>query len=372
MARKFLYVIAGLVVFVMIVLVMLSLWSKELTRLAFTPGAPFQNQPALAANVYHDPQMWISRPGKGPADPALWVPEGVVQKANPQSRAAVFFVHPTSYFARDHWNAPLDDPESQRRAELFVKGMASPFNGAAEVWAPRYRQAAFGAFLSDEADGKRALDLAYGDVLQAFDFFIASAPADSPVILAGHSQGAILLAKLMQDRVAGKPLSRRIAATYVVGWPVSTNHDLPAMGLPACATPDQSGCVMSWSSFAEPAEPEDLSPGSIAALALDGQSRIGAPILCSNPLTGGIGGAAPASANLGTLVPSDDLSAGTITPAAVPARCDDRGFLLIGDPPKMGPHVLPGNNYHVYDIPLFWANLRADAQRREAAWQKAR
>jgi hypothetical protein len=26
----------------------------------------------------------------------------------------------------------------------------------------------------------------------------------------------------------------------------------------------------------------------------------------------------------------------------------------------MGPYVLPGNNYHVYDYPLFWANVRAD------------
>jgi hypothetical protein len=27
----------------------------------------------------------------------------------------------------------------------------------------------------------------------------------------------------------------------------------------------------------------------------------------------------------------------------------------------MGPYVLPGNNYHVYDYPLFWSNVRADA-----------
>ncbi len=40
---------------------------------------------------------------------------------------------------------------------------------------------------------------------------------------------------------------------------------------------------------------------------------------------------------------------------AVAARCDERGLLLIGDPPELGPYVLPGNNYHVYDIPLFWA-----------------
>jgi hypothetical protein len=71
---------------------------------------------------------------------------------------------------------------------------------------------------------------------------------------------------------------------------------------------------------------------------------------------------------LGTLVPNANLSDGEIVTEAVPARCDDRGFLLIGDPPEMGAYVLPGNNYHVYDYPLFWANIRADAERRVAAF----
>ncbi len=32
-------------------------------------------------------------------------------------------------------------------------------------------------------------------------------------------------------------------------------------------------------------------------------------------------------------------------------------------------YVLPGNNYHVFDITLFWANVRADALRRLAAYE---
>jgi hypothetical protein len=35
----------------------------------------------------------------------------------------------------------------------------------------------------------------------------------------------------------------------------------------------------------------------------------------------------------------------------------------------MGPFGLPGNNYHVYDYALFWANIRADAERRLAAFE---
>ena len=76
------------------------------------------------------------------------------------------------------------------------------------------------------------------DVAAAFDRFLAEA-GDRPIILAGHSQGALHLERLLREKVAGKPIAKRIVAAYVVGWPISTTADLPALGLPACASPDQ-------------------------------------------------------------------------------------------------------------------------------------
>ena len=94
-------------------------------------------------------------------------------------------------------------------------------------------------------------------------------------------------------------------------------------------------------------------------------------MICTNPITGTPDAAAPASANLGTLIPDADLGNATITPGRIPARCAGRGLLLIGTPPDLGNYVLPGNNYHVYDYSLFWANVRADAARRLAAFKAA-
>jgi hypothetical protein len=94
-------------------------------------------------------------------------------------------------------------------------------------------------------------------------------------------------------------------------------------------------------------------------------------MLCVNPLTGRQGGAAPASANLGTLVPNAEFTDARLQRPGVPARCDPRGFLLVGEPPNgLGSYVLPGNNYHVFDYALFWANVRGDAERRLAAFGK--
>ena len=81
-------------------------------------------------------------------------------------------------------------------------------------------------------------------------------------------------------------------------------------------------------------------------------------------------GAAPPADNPGTLVPSADLLSGSLQPGTVGAHCDKGLLILDGAIPPLGPFVLPGNNYHVYDYALFWGAIRADAERRLAAWHR--
>jgi hypothetical protein len=369
MVRKFLYGIAVLLVMAIAAVFALRVWNEELAAIAFVPSEAFEPPQALAASAYRDPAMWLSRPGMARrSDPARWQPQGAALPDGDVPDFAVFFVHPTSYLERAHWNAPLDDRQSRTRARTFLRGLASAFASASEIWAPRYRQATFGAFLTDKPEAEQAIDAAYRDVAQAFDAFLTGIDDDTPIVLAGHSQGARHVLRLLAERIAGTPLQGRIAMVYAVGWPVSIEHDLPALGLPACVSPTQAGCVMSWSSFAEPAEPGQWLEHYRASPGLDGEPRGTGKVLCVNPLNGLLDGDAPASANLGTLVPDDDLTSGELVAGAVPARCDARGLLLIGDPPRLGPYVLPGNNYHVYDIPLFWRNVQLDVARRMMAW----
>jgi hypothetical protein len=378
-ARKFLGCFAICIVIVIVGAIALAVWSDKATQIAFVPTADFVEQDPLAGNAYQDPAMWYSRPGIGaPRDPARWQPaiadaeDDEPAEETPVPAFAVFFVHPTSYIDRSAWNGPMDDPDADARARLFIKGMASPFNGAAEIWAPKYRQATFGAFLTDDEAATRAIDAAYRDVAQAFDYFLDSIAPDMPIVLAGHSQGGAHIARLLAERIAGTPLQQRVAMAYPIGWPISVEHDLPALGLPACATASQAGCIVSWSSFAEPAKPGLLLERYRRLPGSDGEPRGEDGILCVNPLTGTINGEAESSANLGTLKPDERLSSGELVAGAVSARCSEQGLLLIGDPPEMGPGVLPGNNYHVYDIPLFWRNLQLDVERRVRAWAAAR
>lgn len=367
-ARRFLWVIAIIIMIVIAGAFIYRLFGTQIMRVAMVPSVSFAESERAPDPVYGNVGGWLAHPGLA-ANPAKWAPEGY--QAAPKPGAYAFYITPTAYLSRDRWNAPLDDEATNDRLGIFLKSQATAFNGVAEVWAPRYRQATFGAFLTDKADAKRALDFAYADVLRAFDSFVASVPADRPILLAGHSQGALHLLRLLQDRVAGKPIAARIVAAYAVGWPVSTTADLPALGLPACGALGQPGCLLSWQSFAEPAEPDQIVAIYDATPGYGGSPRRGTPMLCTNPLLGRPGDA-PASANMGALVPNGSLDDATLEADRIPARCDARGFLLIGAPPEgFGSYVLPGNNYHVYDYPLFWANVRADAEARLNGWLAA-
>jgi hypothetical protein len=367
-ARRFLYVIAAIIFLILAGGIVWTLFPETVMRWTFVPTISFATPPDGGPD-YRDPNAWLSRPG-APDDPASWLPPGVPGTA--RTKAVVFFIPPTTYLNRAHWNAPIDDKEMNQRAHVLVSSQASAFSNVARVWAPRYREATAGAFLTTKPDAAKALQLAYADVQRAFDAFLDQAPPDAPIILAGHSQGSYHLLHLLRDRVADNPkLRKRILAAYVVGWPISVTADLPKLGLPACTAPGQHGCILSWESFAEPADAAQLRTRYDAGTGFTGQPRANTPALCVNPITGTEGGAADANANLGSVKPDADYKSATLVPHLVPARCDPAGLLLIGPPPDdFGMAVLPGNNFHVFDYALFWANIRADAERRLAALEK--
>ena len=364
-ARRFLFVIFILTLIVVAGAFAVYQWGGSVLLKEATPKGHFEAAEAGGGPDYTEASSWIARP-RMTDDPALWLPDGVQDPTI--GKAAVFYIHPTTYLENDRWNAPLQaGGDTAFRTNLFVQSQASAFNGAGEIWAPYYRQAAFGAFLLDSADAEEALDFAYGDVAAAFDEFVREA-GDRPIILAGHSQGALHLERLLREKVAGKPIAKRIVAAYVVGWPLDTASDLPALGLPACTAPDQAGCILSWLTFADPANPDLIVQQWASTKGLTGGKRSRKTMLCVNPLTGTENGAAPPQSNPGTLVPTADLRSATLQAQQVGARCDHGLLIADGQIPPLGPYVLPGNNYHVYDYALFWSAIRKDAERRLAAW----
>ena len=371
-ARRFLIIIAILTLIGVAGAFAIFQFGQDVLVKTATPKGHFQPPPAEGGPDYSSDAAWLTRPGiEWPDNPVDWKPTDAPGPDSSERPAAVFYIHPTTYLERDRWNGPLQPPTgyADLRTTLFLQSQASAFNQVGEIWSPRYRQAAYGAFLLDSQDARRALDLAYRDVAAAFDEFVAQS-GDRPIILAGHSQGALHLERLLAEKVAGKAIAERIAAAYVVGWPIDRVSDLPKLGLPACRAPDEARCLLSWMSFGEPPNAKLILDGWSKQPGLTGEEREQKRLVCVNPLTGTLDGAAPPSANAGTLVPDGAMRSATLKPGLVGARCDEGLLIIGGDIPPLGPYVLPGNNYHVYDYALFWGAIRQDAARRLAAWQK--
>ena len=350
-------------------------WGGEVLVRQATPQGHFQAAEAGGGADYAELGSWIARPELRD-NPSKWRPEKYIGVPSgqperylgqmpPPARAAAFYIHPTTYLERDRWNASIDDQPSQDRAALFVRSQASAFDDVADVWAPKYRQAAYGAFLLTNRDANQALDLAYRDIARSFDEFMRRNPT-GPIILAGHSQGSLHLLRLLSDRK--DQLKGRLVAAYVIGWPVGIRADLPATGIPPCTTPDEASCLLSWQSFADPANMSLITDAWVGTRGLAGIERKRDDMLCVNPISGVKDGSSRPLDNPGTLLPTADLTNASLAVGQVGSRCD-HGFLLVdGAIPAMGPYVLPGNNYHVYDYALFWAAIARDAFRRSLAW----
>ncbi|QIL02574.1 DUF3089 domain-containing protein [Sphingomonas sinipercae] len=366
-ARRFLIVVTILTLMAVGAAFAVFQWGGTALLSQATPQGHYQAPPPSSGPDYASLDSWVARPGIA-EDPSGWRPP-TAPPSTASGPAHVFYIHPTTYLLSDRWNAPLKPGgDTEFRTRLFVQSQASALADAGDVWAPRYRQAAYGAFLLKSADAAQALDLAYSDVSAAFRTFLAAVPADDPIVLAGHSQGSLHLMRLLADY--RQQLDGRIAAAYVVGWPVSHTADLPAIGLPPCATPGQSRCLLTWLTFGDPANPSILLDAWEKGSARSGQPYRREDIICVNPITGTDKGAAVPGDNPGTLVPSGNLMTAELQPGRVGASCEEGLLKLNGDVPTMGPFVLPGNNYHVYDYALFWGAIRRDVGRRVAAWAR--
>ena len=363
-ARRFLIFIFVLTLLAVAAAVAIFQFGDRVLIKSAIPTGHYAAPPPSSGPNYAQAASWLARPDL-PDDPSRWLPAG----ASPSGGdAAIFYIHPTTYLQRDRWNAPIDlDGQAAFRTRLFAQSQASAFTSAGAVWAPRYRQAAFGAFLLKNEDASQALDLAYSDVSAAFDEFMTHNPS-GPIILAGHSQGALHLSRLLHDH--GAQLKARLVAAYVVGWPLSATADLAPAQLVPCSAPEQTACVLSWQSFGSPANPDLIVDAWEGTTGPSGVERKREDMLCVNPLTGTKDGAAPPQANPGTLVPSANLLSAELIAGKVGAHCDHGLLILDGDVPALGPFVLPGNNYHVYDYALFWGAVRQDAARRLAAWHR--
>jgi len=345
---------------VLLILVILGFVFKgkigyALIKSNMAPTQNFANTTPPAAPNYEADIMWAALPQT--EDNADFTPEELATNDAPHD-AAVFFIHPTTYFSKLGWNAPHDDEEARTRIDdLVMPGQASAFSLCCDVYAPYYRQATLWSYWVLEESGQDALDLAYGDVERAFDAFLMRI-GSRPFVLAGHSQGGHHLETLLINRISGTELRERMIAAYPIGIainPVAFAEKAP--DVPVCLTATQTGCFVTWNSRGPKSDIWNNLRGAV----------------CVNPLSWTTDGTeVQAKQNPGSLAVGEQTRLDT---GVTSAQClEDR--LLVGEfqsdiykdlKLSWGP-----DNYHVLDYGLFYASIRQNAQDRVQAYQADR
>ena len=333
------------------------------------PWSSFDPASAPPAPDYTNDDTWAALPDR--EDNADVVPPDSGASDNQATAAVdVFFIHPTTYYKKNGWNAAYD--EGGQTLDVLQSGVlrfqASAFNGSARVFAPRYRQATLYSFFGKSDEEKAALDFAYQDVARAFDDFIAHRNNNRPFIIAAHSQGSLHGMRLLKEKISGTPLAKRFIAAYLIGSSLSRDANIP--GIAPCASASETSCYLNWNSVRDAVDRKGWT--ETGTTWSDGKYHLaaGAPNTCVNPLTWTLDSTAPVSANMGGLPFVDSSAAFPAVITSLTGATCETGMLVVSPPTDSIGFTFGVNNgdYHIYDYNLFYMNIRANVATRVAAF----
>ncbi len=360
---------AFLILWALVGLAALVASCRPMVRAALIPDEPFDEMAAPAAPDYDEPGSWAALPGR--RDEADVTPEG---ESDGQQKAAVdvFFIHPTTYYDDEHWNQPLgDDDANELTDEAVLRNQASAFNAMARVFAPRYRQATLGSFITeDRTDGDAALALAYEDVRAAFQAYLENWGGERPIIIASHSQGSRHAVQLLSEFFAegaefgSDTLRERLVAAYVIGTPIPKDTLTRALeGIPVCETPEQTGCLITYNTVEDGDPPERFAEPRVWYPS-GPEVADGTTLVCVNPVTWRTDGKKSARKDhLGAVrFKKGDDEVPTPKRKLLTARC--KGGLLHTDLSESFGWQTWGKDYHNVDYSLFYMNIRKNVAQR--------
>lgn len=315
-----------------------------------------QSSLILAQNAldYTALSLWAAHPEK--ADMADGVPVASLKDNQATAAVDVFFVHPTTYtkkFINDNWNAPVDDAELNAKTDgSTIKLQASVFNGSARIYAPYYRQAHLNAFFPKKSGDKAkpAFELAYGDVVDAFEQFLKFSNG-RPFIIAAHSQGTLHATQLVKAKIDGTDLQNRLVAAYLVGMPVKNGT---FENIPVCDDPSDTGCYVAWRTYGKNGGPKK-------------GWRTQDDITVVNPITWTLDTEYSKLNDHQGIVLS---KFNKILPAKTTAKIQGNVLWITG--PKIFGSFLFGKNWHVADYNMFWMDIRMNVENRVNTFLKLR
>jgi hypothetical protein len=256
-------------------------------------GSATAQPPADQAVDYGQAAAWVCRPGAETVCVAgldavmvtadgRRTPETFVPADHPPIDC--IYVYPTI----SRQPTPFSDMTRGVEEEDVTRAQAGRLTSRCRLFAPLYRQLTL-AGLGQGMAGDAPLDWRgpYDDVRNAWRWYMAHENHGRGVVLIGHSQGAILLQRLIAEEIDGKPAEKRLVSAFLAGDPALPVPRGSLVGggfkhVPLCAQAAQTGCVYVWGTYlADDADPArkfgQNPPGGLVAACANPAAPAGGP-----------------------------------------------------------------------------------------------
>jgi hypothetical protein len=243
--------------------------AKLLATLGLTIGLALANAACAQApaasvepNDYGKTETWLCLPGRKDAcvvDQTTTIVQADGKTSVETFKAAAapnydcFYVYPT-VSTDPGGNSDMVIDEAERRV---VEQQLARFASQCRVFAPMYRQVTLAALravmMGQPSPGNGVL--AYGDVRDAWRWYLANENKGRGVVLIGHSQGSRMLLDLLKNEVDGKLAQANLISAYILGMTTPVDAAGKFGSIPLCVKADQAGCLVTYVSFRETSPP---------------------------------------------------------------------------------------------------------------------
>jgi hypothetical protein len=266
------------------------------TPIATTTSAAPATAVAATGSDYSVPAHWLCRPGietnacNVNLDATVVKADGTTEferfVRNPNPPIDCFYVYPTVSLDPYTQSDLVPGPEELN----VVKAQLARLGSQCRIFAPMYRQFSLGALRARMSGGDAVPTRgtpadAAADVDAAWDWYLANENNGRGVVILGHSQGSGQITRLISSKIDGKPVQARLVSAIIMGSTIQVPKGADVGGtfqnIPVCKSADQTGCVISFSTYRE-----TVQPGSTANF---GANRGETEAVCTNPaaLAGG-------------------------------------------------------------------------------------
>ncbi len=282
----------------------------------------------------------------------------------PVKEVDIFYIYPTAWLKTSKSEpdiCALNNASMLEGASILYTWQASAFEPVGNIYAPYYRQAdaAYIVSLHDDERIKFTDGVPAHDIIAAFDYYIQHFNKGRPFILAGHSQGTMVMLTLLPHIVKNPAVYKRMIAAYAIGYPVTQEYMDNNPELKFATGPNDTGVLISFNT-----QSSDISPGGNPIL-------IRKPALVINPITW-TRDEIPAKKDqgLGSFMPDNhQIKHFSKVEQYADARVDKtRGVVICSTADEIEIYNLlpswPKGAYHVFDYALYYYNIRQNAENR--------